>query len=191
MDVCAQGTLSGRVGAGSAALGSCRVSRAAALGRKRASLCRVPAAAVKPRSRPESDNTLSVAYRASDEPSARLRDFLERLLVTNNGPAMASQPTPLQPIGSSFVQSVGRESHEGIVFQVKVEERPSSSSSEPSNDNGDGNNEDKKEEKGGKGDNYYANVGYAIRTLRDDIPLLFMRELNCEPRSLSLPALLL
>jgi hypothetical protein len=28
---------------------------------------------------------------------------------------------------------------------------------------------------------YYANVGDAIRTLRDDIPLLFAKELNCEP----------
>jgi hypothetical protein len=29
---------------------------------------------------------------------------------------------------------------------------------------------------------YYANVGDAIRTLREDIPLLFERELNCEWR---------
>jgi hypothetical protein len=27
---------------------------------------------------------------------------------------------------------------------------------------------------------YYANVGDAIRALRDDIPLLFSKELNCE-----------
>jgi len=31
-----------------------------------------------------------------------------------------------------------------------------------------------------KSPDYYANVGDAIRTLREDIPLLFERELNCE-----------
>jgi hypothetical protein len=34
-----------------------------------------------------------------------------------------------------------------------------------------------------KSADYYANVGDAIRALRDDIPLLFQRELNCERRT--------
>ena len=33
---------------------------------------------------------------------------------------------------------------------------------------------------GGKSPDYYANVGDAIRTLRDDIPRLFERDINCE-----------
>lgn len=31
-----------------------------------------------------------------------------------------------------------------------------------------------------KGENFHANVGDAIRTLREDIPLLFVNDLNCE-----------
>lgn len=31
-----------------------------------------------------------------------------------------------------------------------------------------------------KHEDYYANVGDAIRTLREDIPLLFVKDLNCE-----------
>lgn len=30
-------------------------------------------------------------------------------------------------------------------------------------------------------DDFYANVGTAIRTLREDVPVLFVRELNCAP----------
>lgn len=33
---------------------------------------------------------------------------------------------------------------------------------------------------GEKSPDYYANVGDAIRTLREDIPLLFKEDLNCE-----------
>jgi hypothetical protein len=35
---------------------------------------------------------------------------------------------------------------------------------------------------GEKSPDYYANVGDAIRTLREDIPLLFKQDLNCEWR---------
>lgn len=34
-------------------------------------------------------------------------------------------------------------------------------------------------------DDYYANVGDAIRTLREDVPTLFTSELTCAPTSLS------
>ena len=33
---------------------------------------------------------------------------------------------------------------------------------------------------GGKDDDFYANVGYAIRTLRDEIPQLFYQDFTCE-----------
>ena len=36
---------------------------------------------------------------------------------------------------------------------------------------------------GPKDDDFYANVGYAIRTLREEIPLLFQQDFTCEARS--------
>ena len=36
---------------------------------------------------------------------------------------------------------------------------------------------------GGRSPDYFANVGDAIRTLRDDIPKLFEKDLNCESHS--------
>jgi hypothetical protein len=34
---------------------------------------------------------------------------------------------------------------------------------------------------GGKDNEFYANVGNAIRTLREEIPLLFQQDFTCEP----------
>jgi hypothetical protein len=42
--------------------------------------------------------------------------------------------------------------------------------------------EDSKRNKEQRSDDYFANVGDAIRSLREDIPLLFQRDLNCESR---------
>lgn len=38
-----------------------------------------------------------------------------------------------------------------------------------------------------KDPDYFANVGDAIRSLREDIPMLFQRELNCECATVTLP----
>ena len=61
------------------------------------------------------------------------------------------------------------------VYQaVQLEERPRlETSSNGASSNGKG--------PGGKGPDFYANLGQAIRTLREDIPLLFQKDLNCAP----------
>jgi hypothetical protein len=50
-------------------------------------------------------------------------------------------------------------------FHVQVDERPPSQKNKP------------------KHPDFYANVGYAIRALREDIPMLFIRDLNCASAS--------
>ncbi len=39
----------------------------------------------------------------------------------------------------------------------------------------------KKPDQDPRGEDFYANVGYAIRTLREELPVLFQEDLTCEP----------
>lgn len=89
--------------------------------------------------------------------------FLERLF---DMPVPTSWPEPVAHQQDAVFSGA---------FKVELEERPSSSSKEPGNEKGS-----RERGNGGKSDDYYANVGYAIRTLREDIPLLFMRNCNCK-----------
>jgi hypothetical protein len=61
---------------------------------------------------------------------------------------------------SSFTDSSDNQLWQHGLFLVSVDDKPKNATKEKSPD-------------------YYANVGDAIRTLREDIPLLFERELNC------------
>jgi hypothetical protein len=61
------------------------------------------------------------------------------------------------------------------LFLVSVDDKPRTSLPPPQKGSGGG---------GDKSPDYYANVGDAIRTLREDIPLLFKQDLNCERGSL-------
>jgi len=116
------------------------------------------------------------AERTSGDDRTRVRAFLERLFHSDlqtpysqgdsEWAALGLYPSP--PPGNSWSLEESCDT-----FQVKLEERPSSSSSE--SNGGPGNSGP---ENGSKGNDYYANVGYAIRTLREDIPLLFIRDLN-------------
>ena len=60
---------------------------------------------------------------------------------------------------------------------MDLDERPKLHSS--SSDKGKGSSNGKGP--GGKGPDFYANLGQATRTLREDIPLLFQKDLNCAP----------
>jgi len=97
---------------------------------------------------------------------ARVQAFLERLLR-----GQADQPFPLH--FASAQAGAERNEHVdcgGGTFYVTVDEKPA-----PSQDNANGPDPEDPER---KAKDYYANLGYAIRTLREDIPILFVKDLN-------------
>lgn len=92
-----------------------------------------------------------------DFSDARLLERLERLYHLS----------PLHPLsynGSEHQQSISDPLWSHGIFSVSVDDKPPQTKK--------GSQE--------KCPDYYANVGDAIRTLRDDIPHLFERELNCK-----------
>ena len=96
---------------------------------------------------------------------------LEAMLDSSNqyplsaySPWRAGLPDALQ---SSTLQQLLRPVGGLLHLAVQLEERPPAVQNE--------------DEERRKRQNYYANVGDAVRTLREEIPLLFQRDLTCEP----------
>lgn len=83
-----------------------------------------------------------------------------------SNPWRAGLPAAITPgtLGEQLLRPVGGLLH----LAVKLEESPSPSQLK------------EQEEERRKRQDYYANVGDAIRTLREEIPLLFFRDLTCE-----------
>lgn len=71
----------------------------------------------------------------------------------------------LSPVLGSTQESISEQLWSHGLFLVSVDDKPKTT---PPKGPGE------------KSSDYYANVGDAIRTLREDIPLLFRQDLNCE-----------
>lgn len=102
------------------------------------------------------------------EERARVQAFLERLL--RGDPAA---PAPLQLAAVHAGGALDDADGGGVGFYVTLDEKPAPSQDSPSGQD--------PEDPDRKAREYYANLGYAIRTLREDIPILFVKDLNCEP----------
>lgn len=72
----------------------------------------------------------------------------------------------LSPVLSSAQDSFTEQLWSNGLFLVSVDDKPKTTP--PTNGSGE------------KSPDYYANVGDAIRTLREDIPSMFQQDLNCE-----------
>jgi hypothetical protein len=72
----------------------------------------------------------------------------------------------LSPVLGSTQESISEQLWSHGLFLVSVDDKPKTTP--PTKGPGE------------KSSDYYANVGDAIRTLREDIPLLFRQDLNCE-----------
>lgn len=111
-----------------------------------------------------------VLDRVSEEHS-RVQEFLENLLSYE--PSAPVVPAAVEAVGSFPAVHKGLQKPYGPPlgeegFYVTLDEKPASQNlfGEDSDD------ADRKAR------DYYANLGYAIRTLREDIPILFMKDLN-------------
>uniref|UniRef100_A0A061R745 Uncharacterized protein n=1 Tax=Tetraselmis sp. GSL018 TaxID=582737 RepID=A0A061R745_9CHLO len=108
----------------------------------------------------------SVARTSQDSDQARFRLALEKLFRSENAKnyvrgRLAHDKNSRKLVHVSALSDSS--------FQVRLEEKSKNKSKNSNGDKGSGRSED-----------FYANVGYAIRTLREDIPLLFLRDLNYE-----------
>jgi hypothetical protein len=72
----------------------------------------------------------------------------------------------LSPVLSNAQDSISEQLWSNGLFLVSVDDKPKTTP--PTKGSGE------------KSPDYYANVGDAIRTLREDIPRLFEQDLNCE-----------
>lgn len=131
--------------------------------------------ATRPQQFPFNFAELDVSHAAHSDAAAAVRDVpirhhLEVLYRTDSCPAACQQLAP-QLLSSSSVEFAQRQPSVQMAVMQKEKEREQNES--PSS-------KLEAAEAKLKQQDYYANVGDAIRTLREEVPLLFIVPLSCE-----------
>lgn len=119
---------------------------------------------------------LCAATRQASTPSTTAEHGANARLSSISQQWYADYHSVVQRLERLYWERVGQRDVDDATLAVQLNE-PSTSSATTGGGGGGG---------GGKDDDFYVNAGVAIRTLREDIPLLFQQDLDCTLVSLVL-----